>query len=374
LKIYADIATGVVRLAAYIRHGSCSIGPPRYAGVANASTMSAQPHTASLASQTELPLAPRLLDQVRLALRRQHYSLQTEKAYVLWAKRYIRFHQLRHPAQMYADEVVAFLDHLATHEQVAVATHRQALSALLFLYRQVLNLPLPQMPALRHPQRAPRLPVVLTVAETHALFAQLDGSMHLMASLMYGAGLRLMECLRLRTKDIDFERGKITVREGKGGLDRISLLPESVVPRLQAHLARVQALHQEDLRQGFGRTPLPGALDQKYPSAGLNWAWQFVFPSASRCVSPYTGQAVRFHVHPQTVQRAVKQAARAARLSCTASPHTLRHCFATHMLESGVDIRTIQVLLGHKDVATTMVYTHVTVRHGEMPRSPMDML
>jgi integron integrase len=323
--------------------------------------------------QAELDLKPRLLDQVRYALRRQHYSLQTEKAYVLWIKRFIHFHGLTHPEHMHAQEVVAFVDHLAAHAGVAVSTHRQALAALQFLYRHVLNMPLPQLPALHLPRRSPRLPTVLTVADTHALLAQLQGTMHLMASLLYGAGLRATECLRLRIKDLDLAHRRVTVREGKGQADRVSVLPEAVVPALLAHVERVRSLHTQDLREGRGRTTLPDALDRKYPQAGLEWGWQFVFPSAVHCVSPYTGLQVRFHVHPKTLQRSIRAAARAAGLSGPIGPHTLRHCFATHMLEAGVDIRTIQVLLGHKNVVTTMVYTHVMVRGGAMPRSPMDM-
>jgi len=326
----------------------------------------------SIPAQSELSLKPRLLDQVRDCLRRRHYSLRTEKVYLGWIRRFILFHDKRHPVDMGASEVNAFLSHLARHDRVAASTQNQALSSLLFLYRHVLGSPLPWLDTMEHAKRPARLPTVLTQAEVKAVLGVMEGTHWLMASLLYGAGLRLLECLGLRIKDISFERRQLIIRDAKGGRDRVTVLPESLVPALEKHLERVRAFHNTDLHAGFGRVSLPFALERKYPRAGLLWGWQFAFPSSRICTSPYTGQQVRYHCHPKTVQRAVAQAARAASITRPVTPHTFRHSFATHLLESGTDIRTVQTLLGHKDVATTMIYTHVMKQPGIGVRSPLD--
>ena len=273
---------------------------------------------------------------------------------------------------MGASEVNAFLSHLARHDRVAASTQNQALSSLLFLYRHVLGSPLPWLDDMEHAKRPARLPTVLTQEEVKAVLGVMEGTHWLMASLLYGAGLRLVECLGLRIKDISFERRQLIIRDAKGGRDRVTVLPESLVPALEKHLERVQALHNTDQHVGLGRVSLPFALERKYPRAGLLWGWQFAFPSSRICTSPYTGQQVRYHCHPKTVQRAVAQAARAASITRPVTPHTFRHSFATHLLESGTDIRTVQTLLGHKDVATTMIYTHVMKQPGIGVRSPLD--
>jgi len=326
----------------------------------------------SIATSPELPLRPRLLDQVRDCLRRRHYSLRTEKVYVAWIRRFILFHGVRHPNVMGSEEVNSFLSHLARHEKVSASTQNQALSALLFLYRHILEAPLPWLDNLERAKRPARLPTVLTVREVQDVIAEMSGVRCLMVSLLYGSGLRLQECLMLRVKDLLLERRQLIVRDGKGFRDRVTMIPDSLVDELVRHLVKVQMLHSADLRRGFGRVALPFALERKYPQAGLQWAWQFVFPSSTLCTSPYSGATVRHHVHPKTLQRAVSQAARAAQIQRPVSPHTFRHCFATHLLESGADIRTVQALLGHKDVSTTMIYTHVMAKPGSGVRSPLD--
>lgn len=322
--------------------------------------------------QDELALKPRLLDQVRDSLRRRHYSLRTEKVYVYWIRQFIYFHGKRHPAELGAPEVTAFLSFLARERHVAASTQNQALAALLYLYGQVLQVDLPWLDDMERAKRIPRSPTVLTVAQVQAVLARLSGSKRLMGSLMYGSGLRLMECLSLRVKDLVFERGQLIVRHGKGGRDRVTMLPQALEGQLRAHLEQVGTLHKDDLRDGFGRVALPFALERKFPKAGLTWAWQFVFPSKTLCTSPYTGQVVRHHCHPKTMQRAVSLAARDANMHKPVSCHTFRHCFATHLLEAGTDIRTVQTLMGHKDVSTTMIYTHVMQQPGIGVRSPLD--
>lgn len=318
--------------------------------------------------------APRLLDQVRDRLRVKHYSIRTEQAYVDWIKRFIRFHDKRHPRDMGAGEIEAYLTHLAVHGRVSPSTQNQAKSALLFLYRAVLELPLPWLDKVTQAKAPTRLPVVLTMSEVQAVLARLTGTHWLIASLLYGAGLRLMEAVRLRVKDVEFSRHEIIVREGKGAKDRVTMLPESAVEPLRRHLARVKALHAQDLAAGFGEVYLPFALAKKYPNAGREWGWQYVFPSAKLSVDPRSGMTRRHHVDEKGIQRAMKQAVRDARIVKPATPHTLRHSFATHLLLGGYDIRTVQELLGHSDVSTTMIYTHVLNRGGKGVVSPMDRL
>lgn len=315
---------------------------------------------------------PRLLDQVRERLRLKHYSIRTEQAYLDWIKRYILFHGKRHPVSMGKEEVERFLTHLAVERKVAASTQNQALSAILFLYKEVLGRELEWLDNVERAKRPARVPVVLTEAEVRALLGQLEGRHWLMASLLYGAGLRLMECVRLRVKDIDFGYAQITVRDGKGDKDRVTMLPGALREKLEEHLGRVKALHQKDLKEGFGEVYLPFALARKYPRAGREWAWQYAFPAFKRSIDPRSGIERRHHIDEQSLQRAVKTALRQAGIAKPASCHTLRHSFATHLLQSGYDIRTVQELLGHKDVSTTMIYTHVLNRGGKGVRSPLD--
>ena len=316
---------------------------------------------------------PRLRDQLRDAIRRRNYSRRTEQSYWYWIRWFIRHNGVRHPATMGATEVEAFLSWLATERNVAAATQNQALSALLFLYKDLLGQDLPWFKDLVRAQRPVRKPVVLSRDEAQRLLAQMDGSKWLMASFLYGAGLRQIECLQLRVKDVDFAYRQVLVRDGKGARDRVTMLPEQVVQPLQAHLGRVRALHQRDLAAGHGEVSLPFALARKYPNAGREWAWQFVFPSGVLSADPDSGVIRRHHVFPDTLGRAVKTAARAARIVKPVSCHTLRHSFATHLLEAGYDIRTVQELLGHSDVSTTMVYTHVLNKGGRGVASPLDV-
>ncbi len=328
----------------------------------------------SITSPSESGLSPRLLDQVRARIRVKHYSIRTEQAYVDWIRRFIRHFGKRHPKDMGAEEVAAFLSHLAVAGRVSASTQNQAKSALLFLYKEVLALELPWLNKVESAKAPKRLPVVLTRDEVMAVLSRLEGSHSLIARLLYGTGLRIMECLRLRVKDIDFACGEILVRDGKGAKDRVTMLPESLASALQAHLVRVRELHRQDVEAGHGEVYLPYALDRKYPSAGREWMWQYVFPSASLSVDPRTGIVRRHHVQDQAVQRAIRQAVRDAGVNKPATPHTLRHSFATHLLESGYDIRTVQELLGHSDVSTTMIYTHVLNRGGRGVASPLDRL
>lgn len=315
-----------------------------------------------------------LFDRVRQAIRARHYSPRTEQAYLAWIVRFVRFHEKRRPEDMGEPEVNEFLTHLAVDERVAASTQNQALAALLFLYDKVLNRRLSEIGDVVRARRPQRLPVVLTRQEVRAVLAGLDGTPRLVCMLLYGSGLRLLECLRLRVKDIDFQRNEITVRDGKGGKDRVTMLPVAVEKALQAHLERVRRQHAGDLAKGLGRAPLPDALARKYPDADRLWAWQWVFPASSHYVDERTGVRHRHHLHESVVQRAVKEAVRRAGLTKPASSHSLRHSFATHLLEDGYDIRTVQELLGHKDVKTTMIYTHVLNRGGKGVRSPMDRM
>jgi integron integrase len=317
---------------------------------------------------------PKLLDQVREALRSRHYSKRTEQTYVHWCKRFIFFHKVRHPAEMAEREVNQFLTHLAVKDKVSASTQNQALSALLFLYRYVLDRQLGQLGDVIRARKSKRLPVVLTRDEVRAVLNNLKGEQRLIAVLMYGTGMRLMECLRLRVKDVDFGSGEVLIREGKGDKDRRTMLPERVKASLQLHLERVKQLHARDLADGYGRVPLPYALSRKYPNASAEWGWQFVFPQAKRWLNPKTKEQGRHHVDASLIQKAIKTAVREAGIAKPATSHSLRHSFATHLLEDGYDIRTIQELLGHKDVATTMIYTHVLNRGGKGVRSPVDAL
>ncbi len=317
--------------------------------------------------------APKLLDRVRERIRFKHYSIRTEDSYVQWIKRFVIFHGKRHPAEMGAVEVEAFLTHLAVEGNVAASTQNQARSALLFLYKEVLGSELPWLNNVEQAKKPRRLPTVLTEEEVREVLGRLDGVHWLVAALLYGSGLRLMEALRLRVQDIDFKRREILVRNGKGFKDRVTMLPDRLASRLQAHLAGVKLLHEKDLVEGLGEVHLPYALERKYPNAGTSWGWQYVFPSGNRSVDPRTGKTRRHHVDEQTIQRAVKQAVRSAGLVKMATPHTLRHSFATHLLQNGQDIRTVQELLGHEDVQTTMIYTHVLNRGGRGVTSPLDV-
>lgn len=302
----------------------------------------------------------------------RHASPRTELAYVHWVRRFVVFHSLRHPAEMGAAEVTAFLNHLATRAHVAPSTQNQALNALVFLYRHVLGDRELSLEALVRARRPKRLPVVLTPAEVRQVLAELRGTALLVASLLYGSGLRLLEALTLRVKDVDFGAGEIRVRDGKGRKDRVTPLPEAVAPPLREHLAKVRALFERDLADGFGAVALPDALARKYPTAPRAWGWQWVFPASTRHVDPATGALRRHHLHETAIQRSVARAVRKAGIAKPASCHTLRHSFATHLLAHGYDIRTVQALLGHRDVRTTMIYTHVLDGRGLGVRSPLD--
>lgn len=326
------------------------------------------------ASLADSVSGPRLLEQVRARIRFKHYSIRTEQAYVDWIKRFIRHFDKQHPKDMGAEEVQAFLSHLAVAGNVAASTQNQAKSALLFLYKEVLAAELPWLDKVESAKASKRLPVVLTQDEVVAVLARLQGTHALIARLLYGTGLRIMEGLRLRVKDVDFARGEILVRDGKGAKDRVTMLPASLVPALREHLDRVRELHRQDLAAGHGEVYLPYALDRKYPAAGREWMWQYVFPSSRLSVDPRSSVVRRHHVIDQAVQRSIRQAVRDAGLNKPATPHTLRHSFATHLLESGYDIRTVQELLGHSDVSTTMIYTHVLNRGGRGVASPLDRL
>jgi integron integrase len=318
------------------------------------------------------PSGPRLLDRVRERLRIKHYSIRTEEQYVGWIRRFVRFHGKRHPRDMGAEEVEAFLTHLAVAGNVSASTQNQAKAALLFLYTQVLGVEVGWLKRVTSAKAGRRLPVVLTEEEVRALLAGLSGVHWLLASLLYGAGLRLMEAVRLRVKDVDFARREIVVRDGKGGKDRVTVLPARLIEPLRQQLAKARELHELDRLAGYGEVYLPFALDRKYPRAAREWAWQYVFPATVLSEDPRSGKLRRHHFDEQAVQRAVKNAVRRAGIVKPASPHTLRHSFATHLLQAGYDIRTVQELLGHADVSTTMVYTHVLNRGGRGVLSPMD--
>lgn len=326
----------------------------------------------SLPQTSPKPTGKKLLDVVRDTIRRKHYSIRTEEAYVNWIRRFILFHGKRHPKDMGAAEVEAFLTHLATEGHVSASTQNQAFSALLFLYREVLHRELDAPVHALRAKESRHIPAVLTREEVRQVIAQLSGVYQLQARLLYGSGLRLLECLRLRVKDIDFQRRAITVRDTKGNEDRITMLPDSVIEPLKEHLQRVKRLHEEDLAKGYGSVYLPDALDRKYPNASREWIWQYVFPSDRLSTDPRSGVVRRHHLDASGLQKAVRAAARAAGINKRVTCHTFRHSFATHLLENGYDIRTVQELLGHKNVKTTMIYTHVLQRGGLAVRSPLD--
>ena len=315
-----------------------------------------------------------LVERMRQTIRTLHYSRRTEKAYVYWVRRFVVHHGTRHPADMGADEIRAFLSHLAVHERVSASTQNQALCALLFLYGRVLGKDLGLIEGVERAKTPKRLPVVLTRGEVRAVLERMSGVPQLVCRLLYGTGLRLVEGLSLRVKDIDLERNELTVRGGKGAKDRVTVLPASSSEDLVAHLERVRRLHEEDLARGLGRAPLPFALAQKYRHADRDWGWQYVFPASSHYTDRHTGVRHRHHLHESVIQKAMAEAVRMAQLTKRATPHALRHSFATHLLDSGYDIRTVQELLGHTDVATTMIYTHVLNRGGRGVRSPADGL
>ncbi len=318
------------------------------------------------------PSPPKLIDRVRALLRLKHYSLRTEEAYLKWIRRYLRFHKLRHPREMGVPEIQAFLSDLAVKKHVAASTQNQALSALLFLYRDVLQQELHGPIDAVRAKKPRRLPTVLTKQEVHDVMRHLSGLHYLLVALLYGSGLRVMECLRLRVKDLDFARCEITVRYGKGMKDRRTMLPKSCIEPLQKHLLSVKQLHQRDLKHGYGTVYLPYALAQKYPNAATEWIWQYVFPSNRLSDDPRSGTRQRHHLGESMLQKAVRSAARKAEIPKRVSCHTFRHSFATHLLEDGYDIRTVQELLGHENVETTMIYTHVLNRGGMAVKSPLD--
>lgn len=316
--------------------------------------------------------APKLLDQVRMVARLRHLSLKTEHAYAQQIKRFILFHNKRHPLEMGEDEIRAYLAHLAVNLKVAGSTQNVALSALLFLYRDVLKRDLQYVDGIERAQKPKRVPVVFTRGEVRQVLRNLSGVNALIGGLMYGSGLRLMECLRLRVKDIDFSQNEVWVRGGKGGKDRVSPLPATLKEPLKKHLLRVKLTHQHDLQEGFGRVELPYALDRKLPHASCEWIWQYVFPAHKRSVDPRNGAEKRHHLHDSVIQKAIRAAVSKSQVPKRGTCHTLRHSFATHLIQDGYDIRTVQELLGHRDVRTTMIYTHVLNKGGQGVRSPLD--
>jgi integron integrase len=324
----------------------------------------------NIASHTSQP--PKLIDQARAVARMRHLSLRTEDAYVAWIRRYILFHRKRHPSEMGEEEIRQFISDLAVNRRISASTQTVALSALLFLYRDVLKKELPYVSNIERVQRHKKLPVVFTRDEVRRVLVSLTGTQSLIARILYGSGLRLMECLRLRVKDVDFTYGQITVRDGKGAKDRVTMLPESLRWPLERHLKKVKLLHEEDQEAGYGEVHLPYALARKYPEAPKEWGWQYVFPAGNRSIDPRSGIERRHHVSENAVQVAVKRAVSSSGVIKRGSCHTFRHSFATHLLEDGYDIRTVQELLGHKDVRTTMIYTHVLNRGGRGVRSPLD--
>ena len=325
-------------------------------------------------SETQSSKSPRLLDRVRAAMRTMHYSQRTEESYIPWLVRFIRFHGLRHPQEMGAKEINEFLTHLAVEGRVAASTQNQAMNAILFLYRKILKLEPGQIVGVIRAQRPKRLPVVLTREEVTRILNGLSGVAKLVGTILYGTGMRVFEGMQLRVKDIDFGRKEITVRDGKGQKDRVTMLPQTVISGLQAHLQIVQQLHETDLKKGLGRVALPFALARKYPDADREWGWQWVFPATRHYVDRQTGVQHRHHLHESVIQKAVDRVVKSIGLTKPATPHTFRHSFATHLIQDGYDIRTVQELLGHADVSTTMIYTHVLNQGGQAVKSPLDKL
>lgn len=315
---------------------------------------------------------PKLMQLVSAKIRLKHYSIRTEEAYTGWIKRFILFHNKQHPRYLKAYQIEQFLNYLAIQQNVSASTQNQALSSIIFLYRDVLGMEIPDLENISRAKKPKKLPVVLTQDEIKQLLAQLDGTIWLITSLLYGSGMRLLECLRLRITDIDLEKQQIIIRDGKGQKDRITMLPKSLVQPLVIHLEKMNSLHIQALKKGYGTVYLPYALEKKYPNANQEWPWQYVFPAKYPSIDPRTGINQRHHINEQVIQRAIKNALPAANIYKAASCHSLRHSFATHLLESGYDIRTIQELLGHQDISTTMIYTHVLNKGGKGVISPLD--
>ena len=318
--------------------------------------------------------SPGLFEVVRNKIRVKHYSIRTEKTYIYWIKSYLQFYSLQHPRELGASQIEAFLTHLAVDRKVSASTQNQALSALLFLYKVVLEIELPYLDDVTRAKKSSRVPVVFTPDEASIVIQNLQPPYSLMTRLLYGSGLRLMECVRLRIKDIDFHYKTITVRNGKGGKDRVTLLPDLVSVDLELQMTKTKELHDFDRQAGYGLVYLPFALEKKYPNASGEWSWQYVFPSNTRSIDPRSGVERRHHVGEQSLQRAIKRAIRVSGISKQASTHTFRHSFATHLLQAGYDIRTVQDLMGHKDIRTTQIYTHILERGGNAVKSPLDNL
>jgi len=316
----------------------------------------------------------KILDQVMEKVRVKHYSIRTEQAYVYWAKKFILFHNKKHPRQMGKKEIIEFLTHLAVIQNVAASTQNQALNALIFLYKEVLSINIGNLTNFTRAKKPQKLPVVYTEQEAIAVIKQLSGIYNLIASLLYGSGLRLLECLRLRVKDIDFSSKQITVKDGKGSKDRVTILPDSIIEKLKLNIKKVKIIHQEDLSDGYGSVYLPYALAKKYPNAPKKFAWQYVFPASNLSKDPQSGEIRRHHLSESSIQKQVKIAVRKTGINKAAGCHTFRHSFATHLLRNGYDIRTVQELLGHKDIKTTMIYTHVLKMGGLSVKSPLDSL
>ena len=316
---------------------------------------------------------PRLLDRVRSVIRIRHYSHRTEEAYTYWIRQFILYHDKRHPLEMGKSEVEAYLSWLAEKRNVAASTQNQAFNAILFLYRDVLEVDIGRLEGVTRAKKPKRLPTVLSRDEVRSVLNSMDGTPRLVSCLLYGAGLRLLDGLRLRVQDVDFGMNELLIHDGKGGKDRRTMLPQSLVPLLKSHLEQVRQLHVNDLDQGYGSTWLPNALARKYPNANRDWRWQYVFPSAKRWFDEEQKEWRRHHLHESVIQKAVKQAVNSVGIMRKVGPHTFRHSFATHLLEDGYDIRTVQELLGHKDVSTTMIYTHVLNKGGKGVRSPLDL-